>query len=105
MSHVHGPGCNHGSGGGGGGGPQTINISDANLAPPLYKNIAGFLRDEKKSAMKQKQGVFNGKRVDYFKGKEKGQGKVQPRMVSRSTCRLLGWSATVFTNTLNDDCL
>ncbi|KAI8339487.1 translocation protein Sec62-domain-containing protein [Chlamydoabsidia padenii] len=70
MSHEHGPGCNHGSGGGGGAGTRTINIADANLAPPLYKNIASFLRDEKKSGMKQKQGVFNGKRVDYFKGKQ-----------------------------------
>lgn len=66
MSHVHGPDCNHGDGEGQ---VQTINIADANQAPPLYKNIANYLRDHSKSGMRQKQGVFNGKRVDYFKGK------------------------------------
>ncbi|KAI8098793.1 translocation protein Sec62-domain-containing protein [Halteromyces radiatus] len=82
MSHVHGPGCNHGSGGNGQ--VQTINISDANLAPPLYKGIANFLRDEKKSGMKQKQGVFNGKRVDYFKGFAKTLPKDQKQPTERT---------------------
>ncbi|KAI9309696.1 translocation protein Sec62-domain-containing protein [Cunninghamella echinulata] len=67
MSHVHGPECNHGDNGGGQ--VRTININDANLSSPLYKSIANFLRDNSKSGLRQKQGVFNGKRVDYFKGK------------------------------------
>ncbi|KAG0164862.1 Translocation protein S62 [Apophysomyces sp. BC1034] len=65
SDHVHGPGCNHGSGGQ----PQTIHISDANKAPAFVKSTAEYLRDAKKSGMKGRQGVFNGKRVDYFKGK------------------------------------
>ncbi|KAI9488944.1 translocation protein Sec62-domain-containing protein [Zychaea mexicana] len=56
MSHSHGP-------------QQTIRIADAKTAPPFYKATADFLRDTKKSGLKLRQGVFNGKRVEYFKGK------------------------------------
>lgn len=33
------------------------------------KSTAEYLMDGKKSGLKLRQGVFNGKRVDYFKGK------------------------------------
>jgi translocation protein SEC62 len=70
MSHQHGPSCNHGpSGGGGGGGQQTIQVNDANKASTLFKNTANYLKNEKKSGLKARQGVFNGKRFEYFKGK------------------------------------
>jgi translocation protein SEC62 len=65
MSHQHGPGCNHGPSGG----QQTIQVNDANNAPAIFKDTANFLRDEKKSGLKPRQGVFNGKRFEYFKGK------------------------------------
>ncbi|ORE05661.1 translocation protein [Rhizopus microsporus var. microsporus] len=68
MSHQHGPGCNHGHEGGEGG-QRTIHVNDANKAPPLYKNVANYLKDEKKSGLKPRQGVLNGKRFEYFKGK------------------------------------
>ncbi|KAI7868688.1 translocation protein Sec62-domain-containing protein [Mucor mucedo] len=67
MSHQHGPGCNHGPSNGSA--PQTIQVNDANKAPALYKNTATYLKDEKKSGLKARQGVFNGKRFEYFKGK------------------------------------
>ncbi|KAK4511234.1 AIG1-type G domain-containing protein [Mucor velutinosus] len=67
MSHQHGPGCNHGPSGGGH--QQTIQVNDANKAPAIYKNTANYLKDEKKSGLKARQGVFNGKRFEYFKGK------------------------------------
>ena len=66
MSHQHGPGCNHGPSGGH---QQTIQVNDANKAPAIYKNTANYLKDEKKSGLKARQGVFNGKRFEYFKGK------------------------------------
>lgn len=66
MSHQHGPGCNHGPSNGGA--PQTIQVNDANKAPALFKNTATYLKDEKKSGLKARQGVFNGKRFEYFKG-------------------------------------
>ncbi|KAG1471285.1 hypothetical protein G6F56_002213 [Rhizopus delemar] len=66
MSHEHGPGCNHGPEEGG---TTTIQVNDANKAPELFKKIAGFLKDEKKSGLKPRQGVLNGKRFEYFKGK------------------------------------
>lgn len=66
MSHQHGPGCNHGHSHGG---QQTIQVNDANKAPALYKNTATYLKDAGKSGLKPRQGVFNGKRFDYFKGK------------------------------------
>lgn len=66
MSHQHGPNCNHGPSGGG---QQTIQVNDANKAPTLFKNTANYLKDEKKSGLKARQGVFNGKRFEYFKGK------------------------------------
>lgn len=70
MSHQHGPGCNHGpSQGGGAGGQQTIQVNDANKAPAIYKSTASYLKDAKKSGLKPRQGVFNGKRFEYFKGK------------------------------------
>lgn len=65
MSHQHGPGCNHGHSHGG---QQTIQVNDANKAPALYKNTATYLKDAGKSGLKPRQGVFNGKRFDYFKG-------------------------------------
>lgn len=70
MTHQHGPGCNHGpsQGGGGGGGQQTIQVNDANKAPAIYKSTATYLKDAKKSGLKPRQGVFNGKRFEYFKG-------------------------------------
>ncbi|KAI8141579.1 translocation protein Sec62-domain-containing protein [Fennellomyces sp. T-0311] len=55
MSHSHGPG------------QATIRIADAKTAPPFYKTVAEYLRDTKKSGVKLRQGVFNGKRVEYFK--------------------------------------
>ncbi|KAI8060940.1 translocation protein Sec62-domain-containing protein [Gongronella butleri] len=67
SDHVHGPNCNHGQEQAPQ--PRQIQVADANQAPPLFKNIANFLRDEKKSTMRTKQGVINGKRIDYFKGK------------------------------------
>lgn len=67
MSHEHGPGCNHGPEEGG---TTTIQVNDANKAPELFKKIAGFLKDEKKSGLKPRQGVLNGKRFEYFKGKK-----------------------------------
>ncbi|KAI7849655.1 translocation protein Sec62-domain-containing protein, partial [Circinella umbellata] len=55
-------------------------------APPFYKATAEFLRDTKKSGLKMRQGVFNGKRVEYFKGKsgvngvlKEGFAKVLPK--------------------------
>lgn len=66
MSHQHGPGCNHGPAGGQ---QQTIQVNDANKAPAIYKNTSNYLKDEKKSGLKARQGVFNGKRFEYFKGK------------------------------------
>ncbi|ORX61765.1 translocation protein [Hesseltinella vesiculosa] len=67
SDHVHGPNCNHGQ-------QQqrpagTVQVNDAQQAPPLFKSIASYLRDEKQSAMRTKQGVINGKRIEYFKGK------------------------------------
>ncbi|KAI8388391.1 translocation protein Sec62-domain-containing protein [Radiomyces spectabilis] len=62
MSHVHGPGCDHGD-------VATIHVSDANKAPAFLKTTANYLRDAKASGVKARQGVFNGKRVEYFKGK------------------------------------
>lgn len=66
MSHQHGPSCNHGPTNASS--PQTIQVNDANKAPALYKNTATYLKDEKKSGLKARQGVFNGKRFEYFKG-------------------------------------
>ncbi|KAI7866876.1 translocation protein Sec62-domain-containing protein [Spinellus fusiger] len=63
MSHVHGPNCNHDA-------PVTIELKDANAAPLLLKSTAEYLQDVKKSGLKARQGVFNGKRVDYFKERE-----------------------------------
>lgn len=48
---------------------QTIQIADWKKAPPFMKSTAEYLMDGKKSGLKLRQGVFNGKRVDYFKGK------------------------------------
>ncbi|KAI9261031.1 translocation protein Sec62-domain-containing protein [Sporodiniella umbellata] len=68
MAHQHGPGCSHGhdeqqqT-------TQTIQVNDANQAPDVFKKIAGYLKDEKKSGLKTRSGVLNGKRFDYFKGK------------------------------------
>ncbi|CDS09654.1 hypothetical protein LRAMOSA11014 [Lichtheimia ramosa] len=56
MSHSHGQ-------------MQTIQIADWKKAPPFMKSTAEYLMDGKKSGLKLRQGVFNGKRVDYFKGK------------------------------------
>lgn len=58
MSHAH----SHGQ-------MQTIQIADWKKAPPFMKSTAEYLMDGKKSGLKLRQGVFNGKRVDYFKGK------------------------------------
>ncbi|KAI9027410.1 translocation protein Sec62-domain-containing protein [Phycomyces nitens] len=63
MSHTHGPNCNHDAP------PQTVAVSDANKAPPLLRSTAEYLMDAKKSGLKARQGVFNGKRVEYFKGR------------------------------------
>ncbi|KAL9541831.1 hypothetical protein PS6_010114 [Mucor atramentarius] len=57
MSHQHGPGCNHGPSGGH---QQTIQVNDANKAPAIYKNTANYLKDEKKSGLKARQGVTKG---------------------------------------------
>lgn len=62
MSHSHGQ-------------MQTIQIADWRKAPPFMKSTAEYLMDGKKSGLKLRQGVFNGKRVDYFKGKEYQQVK------------------------------
>ncbi|CEP17683.1 hypothetical protein [Parasitella parasitica] len=67
MSHQHGPDCNHGPSNGQ---QQTIQVNDANKAPAIYKNIANYLKDEKASGFKARQGVFNGRRFEYFKGKK-----------------------------------
>ncbi|KAI8969803.1 translocation protein Sec62-domain-containing protein [Pilobolus umbonatus] len=64
MSHQHGPDCNHGPGQ-----QQTIQVNDANKAPEFSKSTASYLKNEKLSGMKPRQGVFNGRRVEYFKGK------------------------------------
>jgi len=64
MSHQHGPDCKHDAAP-----QQTIQVNDANKAPPLVKKIASYLKTEKQSGLKQRQGVFNGRRVEYFKGK------------------------------------
>jgi translocation protein SEC62 len=64
--HEHGPGCNHGSEGQQ---QKTIRINDANKAPDFYKAMCNYLKDTNKSGMKPRQGVFSGKRFDYFKGK------------------------------------
>ncbi|KAI9278218.1 translocation protein Sec62-domain-containing protein [Phascolomyces articulosus] len=81
MSHSHGP-------------QQTIRIADAKLAPPFYKATAEFLRNSKKSGLKLRQGVFNGKRVEYFKGKSGVNGllkeefaKVVPKDQEKVTTR------------------
>ncbi|KAI9486767.1 MAG: translocation protein Sec62-domain-containing protein [Benjaminiella poitrasii] len=67
MSHQHGPDCNHGPSRSAG--PRTIQVNDANKAPTMYKDIANYLKNAKKSGLKARQGVFNGKRFEYFKGK------------------------------------
>ncbi|KAI9313811.1 translocation protein Sec62-domain-containing protein [Dichotomocladium elegans] len=46
---------------------RTIQIADAKKAPQFLKSTAEFLMNTKKSGLKLRQGVFNGKRVDYFK--------------------------------------
>ncbi|KAI8072187.1 translocation protein Sec62-domain-containing protein [Gilbertella persicaria] len=65
MSHQHGPGCNHGPQEG----QRTIQVNDANKAEEIYKLTANYLKNEKQSGLKARNGVFNGKRFDYFKGK------------------------------------
>jgi translocation protein SEC62 len=67
MSHQHGPGCNHGPSEGGQ--TRTIQINDANKAPDAFKATAAYMKDANKSGLKPRQGVFNGKRFEYFKGK------------------------------------
>ncbi|KAI8328395.1 translocation protein Sec62-domain-containing protein [Choanephora cucurbitarum] len=66
MSHQHGPGCNHGPHEG----QRTIQVNDANKAEEIYKLTANYLKNEKQSGLKPRDGVFNGKRFDYFKGKK-----------------------------------
>ncbi|KAI7902306.1 translocation protein Sec62-domain-containing protein [Cokeromyces recurvatus] len=67
MSHKHGPNCNHGPSQSTG--PRTIQVNDANKAPAIYKDTANYLKNFKKSGLKARQGVFNGRRFEYFKGK------------------------------------
>ncbi|KAI8967960.1 translocation protein Sec62-domain-containing protein [Mycotypha africana] len=67
MSHVHGPDCNHGPRAAGGPQQRTIRVADANKGPEVCKKTSNYLRDAKKSGMKPRQGVFNGKRFEYFK--------------------------------------
>lgn len=71
MSHQHGPNCNHGHEHGHapeGQQVRTIQVSEPSKAPADVHIAAQFLKDPKKSGMKQRFGVFNGKRFEYFKG-------------------------------------
>lgn len=48
--------------------PMAVQVSDPSKAAPDVLIAAKYLRDTKKSGMKLRQGQFNGKRVEYFKG-------------------------------------
>jgi translocation protein SEC62 len=70
MSHQHGPNCNHDHEHEHEHAPQvrTIQVSEPSKASADVHIAAHFLKDPKKSGMKQRFGVLNGKRFEYFKG-------------------------------------
>jgi translocation protein SEC62 len=69
MSHQHGPNCNHDHEHENTQQVRTIQVSEPSKAPADVHIAANYLKDAKKSGMKQRFGVLNGKRFEYFKGK------------------------------------
>lgn len=69
MSHQHGPNCNHDHEHEHTQQVRTIQVSEPSKAPADVHIAANYLKDAKKSGMKQRFGVLNGKRFEYFKGK------------------------------------
>jgi translocation protein SEC62 len=47
---------------------RHISVSEPSKAPADVHIAANYLKDPKKCGMKQRYGVFNGKRFEYFKG-------------------------------------
>ncbi|KAI9288724.1 translocation protein Sec62-domain-containing protein, partial [Umbelopsis sp. AD052] len=69
MSHQHGPNCNHDHEQEQTQQVRTIQVSEPSKAPADVHIAAQYLKDPKKSGMKQRFGVLNGKRFEYFKGR------------------------------------
>ncbi|RUO96208.1 translocation protein [Jimgerdemannia flammicorona] len=70
--HGHGHGHDHSHA------PVRVQVSEPSKATPDVLIAAKYLRDIKKSTMKLRQGQFNGKRVDYFKGKSAINALLRP---------------------------
>ncbi|OZJ02069.1 hypothetical protein BZG36_05256, partial [Bifiguratus adelaidae] len=62
--------------------PTAIQAGEPSKAPADVVIAAKYLRDVKKSGLKMRSGVFNGKRFDYFKGKSALNALLRPSYAS-----------------------